>query len=189
MSRPVRRLAALGLLLLLLGLANLAVVAPLVSAWSGTGAAIRSAAERLERFTAIAAEKDHLAAALEARRALPGQGSGHYDAPSETLAAAQLQERLKAVVEQAGGALASIRVMPAGDDPPFRRIALRAQVEAPLPVLQRILHGLESGRPWLVLDNLSVRATRPAGRLPAKAEPDPPLTIQFDVIAFARIAR
>lgn len=179
---PVRRVAALGLLAAVLLLLHLAVVQPLVESWIHAGRDAAEARLRLDTLSALAGAAGDLEAALAKRRQLSAQGPAFYQAPSDTLVAVQVQDRLKAAVEQAGGRLTSVRVLPAGEEGAFRRIALRAQAEATLAALQRVLHQLEAARPYVVLDNLSVRVPGAAG-----AVADPVLAVQFDLMAYARI--
>ncbi|MGE5506304.1 MAG: type II secretion system protein GspM [Actinomycetota bacterium] len=180
MIAPVamRRAAAVGLLGLVLAAAWLLLLLPLAGLWTEQADALADARLRLDRLTALAGAAAALDAALAERRQAGGQGQAWFDEGSDTLVAAVLQDRIKAAVEQAGATLASVRVLPAVQDGPFRRVAVRAQIEATLAPLQRSLWTLEAGRPYLVLDNLSVRALRQAA--------DPPLTVQVDVAAFAR---
>jgi general secretion pathway protein M len=179
-ARILRRAAALGLLVLALLLVHLAVVQPMVDAWIGASRDIADARARLGTLTTLADAAERLEAALAERMRPPQDGPAYYRASSDTLVAVQVQDRLKAAVDRGGASLTSVRVLPAGEEGPFRRVALRAQVDAPLPVLQRMLHDLESARPYLVLDNLSVR-------VPGVTAADPVLAVQFDLLAYARI--
>lgn len=190
-SRPLalRRAAALGLLAAV-GLAvHLALVAPLLAAWSEAGQDIVQARERLDGLAALAGAAERLRSALAEREAAAGKVPPHYRAASDTLVAVQVQDRVKQAVERAGGTLASLRVLPTGEEEPFRRVALRVQVTATLAGLQRCLHDLEATRPYLVLDNLSVTAPVAPAPAPPAAGADPVLTIRFDLQTFARIGK
>ncbi|MEW5726271.1 MAG: type II secretion system protein GspM [Pseudomonadota bacterium] len=184
MTASLRRLAAVAILGGVVVLVHLAVVDPLVGAWSGASRDIAEAQARLGALTALAGAAERLDSALAEREREAADAPAHYRAASDTLVAVQMQDRLKQAVDGAGGTLASLRVLPAGEEGPFRRVALRAQVGATLPALQRVLHALEASRPVLVLDNLSV--TAPAA--PAGAD-DPVLTVRFDVLGYARIEK
>lgn len=178
----MRRAAALALLGAVLLAVHLSAVQPMADAWVEAGRDIADARARLGTLSALAGAAGALEAALEERRRPSADGPAWYRAASDTLVAVQVQDRLKAAVETGGGTLTSVRVLPAGEEGPFRRVTLRAQTEASLSVLQRVLYDLESTRPYLVLDNLSVRVSG-AGQ----AEADPVLAVQFDMMAYARI--
>lgn len=170
----MRRLSALAILIGVLAVLYLVAIAPLVGAWSEAGEGVAAAGRRLAQVAALAGGAVELEAGLAARRAA---SAGLFGGASDALAAAQVQDRLKAAAEEAGATLSSVQVLPAADDGPFRRVVLKAELEAPLPALQRLLHSLESARPTLVIDSLSLR---PANR-------DGLLAARFDLIAFARL--
>ncbi len=190
-SRPLalRRAAALGLLVAVAVAVHLALVAPLLRAWSEAGQDILRTREQLDTLAALAGAADRLRSALAEREAAVGEVPGHYRAASDTLVAVQVQDRVKQAVERAGGTLASLRVLPTGEDGPFRRVTLRVQVAATLAGLQRCLHELEASRPYLVLDNLSVTAPAAPASASLPTAADPPLTIRFDLQTFARIGK
>ncbi|MBI5163067.1 MAG: type II secretion system protein M [Magnetospirillum sp.] len=178
----LRRAAAVGFLAVALALAWLLVATPLVSAWQEADAAVDRAERRLAALTALTAG----AAALEQALRVEAAGApAAYGGDSDTLVAAQVQDRLKAAVETAGGQLASVAILPTAAEGPFRRIGLRIQVEATLPQLQRLLYTLETGRPDLVLDNLSIRPPVRAGA----ERGEPSLAVEVDVQAYAGGAR
>ncbi len=182
----VRRLAALALLGVVVAVLYMAVVAPLVAVWTGAGDKVRVAQAQLARYAAIAATAAPLEQALAERRDDGDQGAAAFEGASETLVVAQVQDHVRAAVDQGGGQLTSVRVLPSGEDGPFRRVGLRVQIEATLPSLQRTLYALESGHPVLVLDHLSLRALPRPGRA---NEADPVLAVQVEVQGFARIVK
>lgn len=181
--QAVRRAAALVLLAMGVLSVHFLLAVPIIEKWRHSAEAVDTARDTLGRVRAIAAGAEALDAALQARRELLAHGADYLQAPSDTLAAAQIQERLKAAVETAGASLSSVNMQPSMEDGPFRRIALRAQIEARLAALQMILHELESARPMMLVETLSIRT--PHSR--AEDGGDPVLTIRLDVAAFSRI--
>jgi general secretion pathway protein M len=117
-----------------------------------------------------------------------GQGStvGFLASPNESLAAAELQSRLRSTVDAVHGDLRSVQILPARDEGLFRRVSVRGQISATLPALQRVLYQLETATPLLFLDNVDIRArpVRP-GRTSAEA---PVLDVRFDLSAYMRRA-
>jgi general secretion pathway protein M len=170
----MRRLAAILLVAGLLAAVWFAAIAPLVERWTEAGEAVTTAGQRLAQVVAAAEGAGELETALAARRT---SAASLFGGASDALAAAQVQDRLKAAAAEAGATLSSVQVLPSVDDGPFRRIVLKAELEAPLPALQRLLHTLEGDRPPMVLDTLSLR---PAQR-------DDLLAARLDLFAFARL--
>lgn len=87
--------------------------------------------------------------------------SPFFEAGTITLAGAALQQRLEAAAASAKGRLVSSKVemAPRGDE---RRIALTAELTIAEPDVQALLYDLETGRPYLFVDALEVRAPEAA---------------------------
>jgi hypothetical protein len=174
------RLAAVGLLLLLLGVA---AGLPLLALAQLDQAAERAAHHRQELATlaAMVAARPQ----IEARRdALAAGGDGQGDLlPGATLAlaAATLQGMVAATIEGAGGQLDSLTVLPPDTIGGFRRVGLRVAFLATTQDLREITHTLESGEPALFLNNVTIRGGDGGGDDGAS----PVLTVGFDVLAIA----
>jgi general secretion pathway protein M len=109
--------------------------------------------------------------------------SGFLQGANESLAAAQLQNRIKAFVEASGGELRSTQVLPAHDEGKFRRIVVRGQMAASTVALQRIIYDIEAASPFLFLDNLDIRARS----MPQDGTPDDiMLDVRFDLYGDVR---
>jgi general secretion pathway protein M len=99
---PSRLVAVLLLLLLLLAAWQFAL-APLLELYRGNQDTIQRHADLLQRYEALAASEPALAAELEDRKAAGEASTGYLDGPSDALAAAQLQDRIKETIESVGG--------------------------------------------------------------------------------------
>lgn len=184
LSPGVSRALAVAILVALVGLAFSWGIAPL---WNSYAQA-RSDAARYQAALVRAARPGANLAALRAElaRLKSGRGStaGVLPAANESLAAAELQGKLKAVVDAAEGELRSVQTLPARDEGPFRRVSVRGQVAMTLPSLQRVLYRLESATPLLFLDNVDIRV-RPVRRGRESAEVQM-LDVRFDLSAYMR---
>jgi general secretion pathway protein M len=186
LSPGLSRALAAAILVALLGLTFSWIGAPL---WDSYAEA-RSTSERVGAALARAERPGPSVAALEAElaRLKQGQGStvGFLASPNESLAAAELQSRLRSTVDAVHGDLRSVQILPARDEGLFRRVSVRGQISATLPALQRVLYQLETATPLLFLDNVDIRArpVRP-GRTSAEA---PVLDVRFDLSAYMRRA-
>jgi general secretion pathway protein M len=103
---------------------------------------------------------------------------------SPALAAAELQEQVKLILDENGGKLSSIQILAHKDDGPYRQIAVSLQFTAPLGAVKAMLYALESAHPYLFIDNLQIRAPNPLG-LSKEALSDPELFVQFDLMGYA----
>ena len=84
--------------------------------------------------------------------------SGLLAGSNETLAAADLQGRVKSVVEAAHGELKTTQIMQVQHDGAFRRVGVRGEMTMSIPAVQQVLYALKSTSPTLIVDNLSIRS-------------------------------
>lgn len=85
------------------------------------------------------------------------------DGASEASAAAQLQDLADRTVSAAGSEVESIRVeqtRPFQDGTDAVEVPITVELTADMPALQRLLHRVESGTPYLFVDRLAARAVR-----------------------------
>jgi general secretion pathway protein M len=104
----------------------------------------------LQGYGALAEQRPLLAERLAEQQERAPSAAGYLTGPSDALAAAQLQDRVKTAVEAAGGELRSTRILPATPlegDPGFRRTTLRVQFVVTIEGLETTLYELETGQP------------------------------------------
>ena len=191
MLKPGSLLArALAIALLAAAVASvyLLVLVPVGNAYRETADAIEQAEILLQRQRALAAQRPLLVARIEEETERADAIAGYLQGPSDALAAAQLQDRLKAVVEAAGGDLRSTRILPAEPveaSPGTRRAALQVQMIVTIGGLAEILYGLEAGQPYVLIDELSVRNQRER-RPRGEPESEPSLDVNLRLSGFVR---
>jgi general secretion pathway protein M len=187
-SQPSRALAIL-LLLAAVGVIYLGALQPIIGDYQATGEAIADDGAALERFGRVAAELSRRRAELAALRRRQAASEGFLQGSNEALVAAQIQNRLKALVEAAHGELKSTQVLPVQEEGKHRRITLRAQMTLDTAAMQRVVYGLETASPLLFLDNLDLRVHIGADRHRERLNPDAPLDVRFDVYGYMRGAK
>jgi general secretion pathway protein M len=117
-------------------------------------------------------------------------GNAYYlNQSSPTIAATDLQQRVKNAVESNGGQLMSTQVLPATSEGAFTKVAIRVQMTSDTEALQKAFHALEAQTPLLFLDNIQIRA-RPV-RQPRRTRTEQPsvqisLTTQFELAGYLR---
>lgn len=151
------RMLAVALLAVLLGLAWIALGAPLL-AWHG------ERAERLATRQALAQRMEAVAATLPAlRREAAGETAGPQaqalvEGGSDAIAGAALQTHLGGLASRAGMALSSAEVLPAEAAGSYRRIRLRVSVNGPWPELVRLLQEIAQSTPRILVDDVQMQA-------------------------------
>lgn len=189
LNRPIEvntsKLAALGLLLMVLALAYFAVVAPLL----GLGKEYRETVDdlrfRQQHLQKIADGKDALTKRLEDIRALARKNEAFLPTSTAALAAADLQTRIKQAVSAAGGELSSTQVIPERNEENAVRVGVKIRMTGSTAVLRQVLHSFESGKPYLFIENLNIRPIR-MPRNPREKNPtvEDRLSVDFDVIGY-----
>ena len=93
---------------------------------------------------------------------------------NQALAMANLQQRLQAAAERAGARVVSLRIRESMVDGPLERITVQAQLTADTRSLRDLLHDIETGSPYLLIDAFSIgqrsvrRRSAPAAHLEAR---------------------
>jgi general secretion pathway protein M len=182
------RLLALGLLLALLLAGQALVVGPLVAEWRTNEALVAQSQELLHRYRAIAATRPALKRQMDALQEAE-LAALYLEGASDALAAAALQEGVRALVAEVAGELHSTQILPATSEHGLRRIALRVQLGLDTAALQTLLHALETGRPLLFLDNLVLRARQGRARRTDVEADDPVLEVALDLYGYLRPER
>ena len=152
-------------------------------------AQIDGATGQIQRYQRLLASIPRLRAELERERNNDEVKAYYFDAPTEALAGAQLQSAVQGMVQSAGAKLVNSQFLPAEakEHPP--RLGLRAQIQGDNNALLEILYDIEQARPFLFVEQLSVRSTTRRDRRRSSREPEPQvqqeLTIRIDVFGYA----
>ncbi len=181
--RQSRALAILILIVaVLLGLALLVV--PFVLLHRHYDLAIESMQDRLERYRRVAAQAPELKNALDALRAKDGRRF-FLKNTAPNLAGAELQDMIKAAVENNQGRITVIQNTAPKDDGRFRQIGVNLQLFATTANLQKILYSLETQQPYLLIENLTIRPLNAFRGFKPSPGAEPEMSVMLDVVGFA----
>jgi general secretion pathway protein M len=173
------QLLALGLTIAVLGGLWVGVAAPLLDRY-----ALR--AEQVHARRALARRMAELAETLPAQRegarrvAAPGRPAEGVvlEGASDAIAAAALQGRLQEMAARAGAPLSSVEALSGEAAGAWRRIGVRVAVNAPWPAIIRLLQGIGTASPRMLVDDLQLR-------IPPLLRTGPrPVEASFTVLAF-----
>ena len=185
-----QRLGALALLLLVMaGVLYFVVERGLIASYRFYEERLEQQQVRLEQFERMAASREpiqQLIASIRQDRNITAQ---YLPQSAPPLAAADLQQRVKAVVEAVGGTLRSTQALPPVEEGNAVKVAVNVTVSGDTESLQKILYDLESQTPLLFVDNLDVSAREIRQRLPNGRLTDytrVQLNIQFEVSGYLR---
>ena len=146
--------------------------------------AIADTTDRVERMRRVAAQAPELRRALDAMKARDGRRF-FLKNTAPNLAGAELQEMVKATVENNGGRITTSQNTSPREDGRFKQIGVNVQFFATTPALQKILSTLETQQPYLVVDNITVRPLNAFRGFKPGPGQEPELNLQLDVSAWA----
>jgi general secretion pathway protein M len=188
-ERPWLRRAAFGAGNLAAALAVAGfLVMPVQAFFAERDANIANQRTLLARFASIAAQQTRVEAV--AREADAQVEHGEFLAGSnEGVIVADLQTRLKSIAEAAGARLRSVQSLPPKTRDEVRYVGARLDVYGPLAAIQRTLHAVEAGAPFLFVDAAAVRVAPPINTqvLPSAAPQEPVIDAQFDVFGAVQL--
>jgi len=146
--------------------------------------AIEASQDRIEVYRRVAAQTPDLKKALEALRAKEGRRFFlRNTAPN--LAGAELQDLVRAAIENNGGRITTIQTAQPREDGRFRQIGLNVQLFANTPNLQKILYALETQTPYAVVENITIRPLNAFRGFKPAAGAEPELSVLLDVSGFS----
>ena len=106
------------------------------------------------------------------------------------LAVNALQQRVVALIEDAGGKLVTVGVDPAASNEQgaSRRAVLQIASELDNDGLQSLMYQLEAERPLVMVDSLTVRRASRTGQSEAEGQESPRLSVDLRVFGYYRKA-
>jgi hypothetical protein len=155
MRKFVSKTMALALLATAGLLAYALVVEPLVSRFSDIREQIAEQRQLLGRLTTAASREGQAREFDSLAKARTG-GAIFLTGNSDAVRIAELQSLVGTITEAEGVAIKSTRAVPARERDGLRLLGVEAQMSANIEQLQRILHNLETGRPYLIVDTLQI---------------------------------
>ena len=182
---PVQsRWLAVGLLLAAAALALGVLLLPVVLLHKHYDDAIGSLTDLLDRYRRIAAQAPEYRSALDAMREKDGR-CFFLKNTAPNLAGAELQEIVRGAIEGNGGRITTSQNPAPKGEGRFKQITVNMQFFATTPNLQKILHALEIQRPYLVVENITLRPLNAFRGFKPGPGQEPEINVQLDVAAFA----
>jgi general secretion pathway protein M len=155
-----RRLLALAILALALGAVFSITVLPVLLAnqhYQDTIAAQKSRLQQLQRAAAIG---DTLQPQYEQLKRWQTTDAQYLKSHSAALAAAELQRLVKRILVAKNAEVMSTQILTTRQEEGFDRVALKVRIRGELQNIVQAFHVIETGDPFVFLDNVSVRASR-----------------------------
>jgi general secretion pathway protein M len=171
------QILAAGLAVLAVLLAWLAFVSPVLDWYSARAERLAEMRERVVREAALIESLPLLR--KEAENAAKTPTHSVLQGSTDAIAGAALQEQVQTMASAANAQLTSAETLPAEQVGAYRRIGVRVELNAHLPVIVQLLKSVEEAEPSMMVDDIHLSAT-PVGPLNISL----PLDASFTVYAF-----
>ncbi|MFZ1318502.1 MAG: type II secretion system protein GspM [Candidatus Nitrotoga sp.] len=186
LSKNQSRGLAIGLLILFLAIGGLLLFIPVNMLHRHYDQSLDSMADYLGRYRHVIATHAEVQSALD--QVKNKNGRQHFlKNTGAALAASEIQETAKSLIEVNGGKLVSMQVVPFKDDSGYRRVTVNVQFISSMSMLRKTLYAVETVQPYLLLDNVSIRSQANTLNKGAPVT-EPELIAQFDVSGYALVA-
>ena len=186
LSKNQSRGLAIGLLILFLAIGGLLLFIPVNMLHRHYDQSLDSMADYLGRYRHVIATHAEVQSALD--QVKNKNGRQHFlKNTGAALAASEIQETAKSLIEVNGGKLVSMQVVPFKDDGGYRRVTVNVQFISNMSTLRKTLYAVETVQPYLLLDNVSIRSQANTLNKGAPVT-EPELIAQFDVSGYALVA-
>lgn len=180
LSVTQRRAIAVGLLGLVLSVLYWVVAAPVLDRYRESGVALADLRKRLTGFQRVAAGREALKRQFDGVKGrVATQQRGYLKGKTRSLAAAEMQEHVKRMVESNGGRLNSIQIVQSArgkEQDPREPVTIKVQMTGSTTTAQKVFHALEAGQPRLFVGQVYLR-----GRTAYQVRPGQPQNDELDV--------
>ena len=185
LPRLFQRVLAIGLVGAVGFLLYAGVVSPINDRFAEYNHSIALSQQLLVRYRKELVDPVELERQRDALKRAGATQGGLLRGDNEAIAGAFVQHFVTTAVEEGGGTLRSIQVLPVKDDSGFRRVTTRAQVNLTQSGLRDVIYKIEAARPYLFVDNLDVRRSRRSRRRQDDSEAeDAQLLVRMDVFGY-----
>ena len=114
----------------------------------------------------------------------------YLQSKSEALAAAEIQRVIKGIIVPDGGEILSTQIIANNQDKSIPQITLKVRMRGDINTLVKVFYKIETGNPFLVIDNLTLRSRNIRRRRSVRQNTQPQVTsnldIQFEISGYIR---
>ena len=191
LSPATSRFSAVSLLLLIILFVVFYLLVPLGHFYIKKNETLENLQQQLSRFEYLVANEDKINAELKRIDDLGSEGDLFLSGSKKSIASANLREFINEAVKRSGGQLVSSQDYEADAVPSATAIGLRLQVSGEAQNLVDFLHEIESARPIIFIDDLSVtssssrvRASRNRRKTNVPLRKSSSLDVRMDVVGY-----
>ena len=183
-SATQQRSLAVAILLLVLLLLYTLLINPVINRYQHANNQIDSLQFQLQRYQTLTASRaDEEAQLRQVKEHTPLKGY-FLKGATQSVASAKLQQHLKQLLANTGGQIVSMQGITTPGDSTLPSVTLKVQLKTSIDQLKELLYRLESNRPALSLENLSITSTPVRRSSYARKEVLLPLDVRFNLTGY-----
>lgn len=179
MNKSLHATTSITLLLIMLGLVYLVIIYPALQERNENKQRLDNLSHQVQEFTRANASIDSLKQQIRQLETMDIDAGGFLQASSNTLAAAEMQNLLKVILEQNNANLVSAQVMNENKEELYPRITVRAFVKTDIEGLRSMLYALSTNSPLLIIDNINIQKRQ-------GSQTDDLLDIRFEISGYIK---
>ncbi|WP_316369362.1 type II secretion system protein GspM [Candidatus Thiodiazotropha sp. CDECU1] len=161
------RISAIAILILLVMAVLILAIYPIWTMNTAYNAQIEDARFQILRYQRIAKQDARYQQEFSKLKRSQQSDLRYLQSKTDSLANAELQRRIKQVAAAGGGEIISTQTVQISQEEMLNRVAIRVRMKSTLENLTKILHQLETQKPYLFVENISLRSRHlPRRRLP-----------------------
>ncbi len=180
LSPFIQRAVAIGVLLVVVGLALIMVASPMWASWSLHADRVDMLKRQAATMEALADASPRFADAVKKLAATVDASQLTFSAPQPTLAVAQLQGQISQLAASASATVTSSQPLPESRVGALTKITVQTMLDADVKALTKILHGIDAARSLLKIEKFVVRD--PDGEWAVAPQAAAPNKLQIEII-------
>ena len=182
-----QRWLAIGLLLCIIISLSLLIFVPWYNSLSKTLDDIDEQIFRDKRYQRVIASREEVLVEIEQGRK-EINALGYFSVKTTpSLAAAELQKRIKEMAQNAGGEISSTQVLPNKDQQGLLRITVKVKLTGDMEMLRNLLFEIEVEKPLMMIENLTiVPGPKKRNRKTRKTEQTGKIVVTLEVSSYMR---
>lgn len=185
LSPAMSRIAAIGLLALVVFGAWAAIVAPVIDSRENAKLELRQLELLRAGFSRSLRDRAYLEAQVINLRERRDWQSFSFEGASAALVGAQIQTVVRELVAQSGSELRTTANLPVVSTAGYQKLGLRIELRASLQSVAQLLREMETHVPFLFIEGISLRGEERAAR--EGTVRDVLLSVRLDVSAFMMV--
>ncbi|MCU7932601.1 MAG: type II secretion system protein M [Candidatus Thiodiazotropha sp. (ex Codakia rugifera)] len=152
------RIVASAILLLLFLVVLVAAIYPVWSLNTTYDEQITDAQHQIQIYQRIASQNNQYQQEFNHLKRSQQTDRRYLQSNTDSLAKAELQRRMKQVAGKKNGEIISTQAVQVTQEEDLNRVAIRVRMKSTLENMKAILHQLETGKPYLFVENITVRS-------------------------------